>query len=357
MSLQVELHRHLEGSIRFDTLIAEYKRQNAASSRVIGEYEKSFRTQEEDQNTWRNMFLAEQRVTDLTAFLAKFGHTQKLLSSEEFIEQITYESCEDAYRDGTRLLELRYSPQYIQNSRMPVDLSFNAIHGAILRGIHRAEQAFDMSVGLIGILDRSLSFSSASETLDFILQHQSSFVALDLANDELLFDSDQFVPLFRRAKQAGLGITVHAGEYLSPKFARNVKKAIDDMGAQRIGHGVGIITDESVLNYVKEKGVLLEVCPSSNYLINVVPSFGDHPVKRLLDRGVKISISTDDPGLFGIDMKHEYAALQSHLNFSGEDLDRCNQMGFECSFLPEKEKAHLLKEQERLMRNATDHQP
>jgi len=358
---QVELHRHLEGSIRFETLIDEYRKQNIGfKTSVIGEYEKIFNSNCEQEGVdivrkylsedekmikyWKSLFLAETQITDLTGFLMKFSHTQKLISSEEFIEKITFEACEDSYNDGTRILELRYSPQYIQKGH---DLSFEVIHNAILRGIQNARDKYDIRVGLLGILDRSLSVLSASETTDFILQNKSTFVALDLANDELLFESTPFNELFRHAKRSGLNITVHAGEALERKFAKNVKLAIDDLGAQRIGHGVGIITDDTILEYVKEKGVLLEVCPSSNYLIKVVPSISEHPIKKLIDRGVKVSISSDDPGLFNISLKHEYDVLKKELNFTQKDIDNCNRLGFEASFLPSDEKLEVVKSLQR----------
>jgi len=197
-----------------------------------------------------------------------------------------------------------------------------------------------MAVGLIGIIDRNQSPLEATESADFIIQHKSDFVGMDLANDELKYDSAPFAPVFQQAKRAGLHITVHAGESLtSPVFAANVKQAIDQLGAERIGHGVGIISDSSVIEYVKQKGIVLEVCPSSNYLVGVVKSRRDHPIRKLKDLGVKIAVSTDDPGIFNLSLPEELAMLQSEHNFSVAELQQCNKIGYEASFIPEHEKS------------------
>jgi len=294
--------------------------------------DKDFLKQNEEK-FWRTRFQIEKPTQNLTEMLDRFWAVQACISSEAIIERISYEMVEDCFNEGTRVLEVRYSPKYIQHNHS--NLSFEAIHRAVLTGIKKATDKYDIAVGLIAIIDRNLPQEEAQLVSDFIMQNKSDFVGMDLANDELLYDSKPFQTYFHQGKRAGLHVTIHAGESLTnPSFAAKVKEAVDLLGAERIGHGVGIITDESVIEYVKQKGIVFEICPTSNYLVGVVPSIKGHPVRKLLDKGVKIAISTDDPGLFNLSLPQEIDLLKTEFNFTNEELYRCNQVGLEASFIP-----------------------
>jgi adenosine deaminase len=143
------------------------------------------------------------------------------------------------------------------------DLSFEGIHQAVVRGMKKGQDKYPIAVGILGIVDRNLTPTEASIVSDFITSNTKSIVGMDLANDELLFDSKPFAEHFKLAKRSGLHITVHAGESLvDNKYAENVKEAIDLLGAERIGHGIAISLNDNVLNYVNKHNVVLEVCPS-----------------------------------------------------------------------------------------------
>ena len=113
-----------------------------------------------------------------------------------------------------------------------------------------------------------------------------------------------------------------------------MRSAIEVLGAERIGHGIHIIDDEAVVGLVREQGIVLEVCPTSNWLTSSVPSTRDHPIRRLLDAGVAVTINSDDPGLFGIDLCHEYEILHREHDFSMADFERCNDIAAAQSFIP-----------------------
>lgn len=314
---KAELHRHLELCVRKSTIM---------------ELAPHIGIQLTSDADYEERFLIKEPMTDLGAVLNKFLDTQKLLSSSEILERITFEVCEDAYKlENIRILELRYAPTFVAQGHT---LDFEQIHQAICRGVRRAEETYPIAVGLICIIQRILPVKDAEAVTEFAIEHKDSFVGLDLADNEVGFDSKPFASFFLKAKAAGLGITVHSGEADVPKAPTYVRDAIDFLGATRIGHGVQIYKDESMINYVIEKGVVLELCPTSNYLTNAVPDIKKHPFKKLMDLGVRTTINTDDPGIFGIDLNNEYNVVHSELGVSLEGLQKCAQWAAESSFIP-----------------------
>jgi len=175
--------------------------------------------------------------------------------------------------------------------------------------------------------------------VDFFLKHKEDFVALDLANDEIKYPADPFIPLFARARQEGLAITIHAGETNLPQAPANVRQAVEMLGAKRIGHGVMSIKDESVLALLRERQVILEVCPRSNIMIGLFPTLEKHPIAALRRVGVLVTVSTDDPGIFGHSLNEEYVDLVVAGMASLADLRQANETAARASFLSDEIKA------------------
>lgn len=321
---KVELHRHLELSLRPAT---------------IKELAPQFGIAIPDEETFKERFLISEPMQDLSSVLNKFLDTQKLLASPEILERITFEACEDAVREGIRILELRYAPTFVRLGHE--NLSFEQIHNSIVKGMERAEKELEIAVGLNCIIQRILPVKEAEQVTDFAIDHKDTFVGLDLADNEVGFDSKPFAPFFARAKKAGLGITVHSGEANVPKAPRYVKDAIDYLGADRIGHGVQIYRDESVMEYVKERNIPLELCPTSNWLTNAVPNAAEHPIRQLMEFGVPVTVNTDDPGIFGIDLVHEYNLLAERQRFTAAEFDHCNDVAAKASFIATKKKQRV----------------
>lgn len=330
---KVELHRHLEGSVRFLTLLELAKKYDRVPKEIV--------VHEDQQKCLndpkiRDAFLLERPCGSLTLFLQKFSLTQSLLCSYEIIERVTFESIEDCALEGVKILELRYSPFFI---RMGHEfMTYDCIHAAILRGIARASLTYpSIVVGLIGIIDRNISFEEAKKVADFIIQNKDTFIAIDLANDES-YDAKVFIPLFAEAKRNGLHVTIHAGEVPSPDASTRIKEAIDLLGAERIGHGVQAQFDQQIQQYIKQKSIVLEVCPTSNWVTSAVPQIDEHPIKNFFDSGMLVTISSDDPGIFGISLTNEYHLAIKKLGLSLEDLRTANQIAAKYSFLPEEVK-------------------
>lgn len=323
--LKVELHRHLDCSVRWSTLV-ELAPQVGIELATTSQAQK-------------DQFLITAPMKDLSSVLKKFLNTQKVLASEEILTRIAFEACEDAYNDGVRILELRYAPTFIADGHS--SLSFDKIHCALARGLELAKTKFPLAVGLICIVQRTKSYEVAEKVVDFAINHKDSFIALDLADNEEGFDPKLFATLFQKAKKAGLRITVHSGETPNDQAASWVKDSIEILGAERIGHGIQIVRDLNILNFVRDQKIPLEVCPISNYLTQAFPTHEAHPVRTLANSGVLITINSDDPGVFASTLSDDYEVLHRVHNFSVEDFRRCNQIAFNASFISEKEKSRF----------------
>jgi adenosine deaminase len=136
----------------------------------------------------------------------------------------------------------------------------------------------------------------------------------------------------------GLGITVHAGEITTPGASKLVQESIELLGATRIGHGVAIAEDPEVIDFVKSKNVVLEVCPTSNVYTKVCENIASHPISKLIKAGVRVTLNSDDPQFFGISLSHEYEVLARYLDFSLSDFEKLNEEALNATFIP-KEKA------------------
>lgn len=314
---KVELHRHLELSLRPSTI-----RELAAAHNIDLPDDKAF----------QQRFIISEPMKDLSTVLNKFLDTQLLLNTEAVLERIAYEACVDAYQEGIYILELRYAPTFIRYRHD--NLSFEKIHQAIVRGVEKAEKEFPIAVGLICIIQRILSVADAENVTDFAIENKKTFVALDLADQEEGFDSKPFAPMFAKAKKAGLEVTIHAAEVNTPKAPRYIKDAVEHLGATRIGHGVQVYRDEKMMAYTKEKNLTLELCPTSNYLTQSIPgTVADHPFRKLYDYGIRTAICTDDPGIFNTNMNIEYELLEKYFGLNQNDFNKCNDYAARASFI------------------------
>jgi adenosine deaminase len=314
---KVELHRHLECSLRLSTFIELAKDLGLEVPDTIDKVKEEF--------------LVTSPMRDLEAVLKKFLRTQAVLNSKEILTRITFEAIEDAVTEGIKILELRWAPTFIAQGHP--NLNFDTILDGIRKG---AEMAKDLpiAVGFISIIQRILPVSEADKVVDFTIANKDFFIGLDLADNEEGFQPQIFKKAFDKARSQGLNITVHAGESKIPEASLNVKNAIEILGAQRIGHGVQIANDPFVMNLVRTKAIPLELCVTSNWLTQAVPSLTAHPIKNLLQAGVPVTINSDDPGIFDSNLVHEYKILSQFYGFQTADFDRCNDIAAQASFIP-----------------------
>jgi adenosine deaminase len=319
---KVDLHRHLEGAIRLQTLID--------LSRDAGE---PLPETTPEALAPRAQVLAPMR--SLEAVLAFFEIAQRAFRDPEATERIAFEAVEDLAADNVRLAELRFSPEFLCE---PYALDWDEAFAAIVRGVERAGRDHDVVVGLIAIVSRTYGMASAERTVAFALRHREALVGFDLADAEESYPPSMYVDVLAPLADAGLPLTAHYGEAGGPQFPR---EAIEALGVRRLGHGVSVAQDPEVVALTRERRVALEMCPTSNRRTNAVAAMADHPARRMLDEGIAVTINTDDPGLFAIDLTHELAVCRNDLGFTDEDLRRVTDTAIEASFVDEAAKADV----------------
>lgn len=267
-------------------------------------------------------------MRDLTSVLETFSIFQKALHSEAILEQIAEEATEDCAKDGIDRIEFRFSPAFI--TEFHPSLTWERVLSAFERGISRAKERHTIDVGLIAIISRDYGIDMAERTVDFLLANRNRFIGLDLAGDESQFPNRAFEAPFRRAHEAGVHITVHAGESAGPT---SVWEAIDTLHAQRIGHGIHSIEDRHLMDTLKRRKICLEVCPTSNIMTGVARSYEEHPLRDLMRYGVPVCINTDDPGVFGVPLSQEVQIVKQRVWLTEEEIRQCFQWANVSSFI------------------------
>ena len=319
---KTEIHVHLEGAIRTQTIID-----------VAKEYDLNLPAYE--ANELDQYVKVYDQMRDLHAVLEAFDISQRSIASPEVVERIAWELFEDAANQNIKLFEVRFSPDWAFHGH---SLDWDACLEGLLRAKTRAEKAFDMAIGYIVITSRSMGPPSCVTTVDWAIRHKQHILGVDLADSERDFPLQEFVPPIMKAKEAGLKVTIHSGEDSPASF---VKETIELAGPDRIGHGIHSIEDMSVIELLKERGITLEVNPWSNYLTSAVRTIEEHPLKQLFDLGVKVTINSDDPEVLETNLNNEYRIAHELLDMSLDEIATCNRYAYEASFIPAQEKKRV----------------
>lgn len=316
---KVDLHRHLEGSIRVETFLDIARKENVFLP-----------TYNPDQ--FRRMVQMDEDSPDFINFLNKFKVFRGFYPSRGAIERIAYEAVEDAARDNVRYLELRYSPTHFACGQgFPEQEVICWIQGAI----ERAMADHDIIVVPIVTISRNYGLDLAENTTRLAVRGAGKyFFGLDLAGDEINFPARPMAHLFSMVKDAGMGLSLHAGEAGGPE---NVLEAVEEFGADRIGHGVQAAKSERAVQSLIDRRVLLEICLTSNLHTGTVDSLASHPFKLLYVRGVSVSLNTDDPMISNITLSGEYVKALTVIGLTEDDLNRLNLTALEHSFHPDRE--------------------
>ncbi|MFQ3249723.1 MAG: adenosine deaminase [Glaciecola sp.] len=299
----VDLHRHLDGNIP-PRLIWQLAIENDITLPVGSESELA------------ELVLIKDKTSDLMAFINKLDFGVSVLASPETCYQVAYENVKMAKQEGLAYTELRFSPYYMARS---FKLPLNAVVEAVVEGVNAGNNDFKTQYQLIGILSRTYGVDACKKELDAILTHADKIIGLDLAGDELNFPPHLFVEHFKKARDSGLQITVHAGEAAGPQ---SVWDAINLLGANRIGHGVAVSQDPQLMEYMRHNNIGIESCLTSNYQTGTWLDTANHPIKTFLEKGLSVSLNTDDPGISNIDIQHEYYVAGSVVNLTEQDLEQ-----------------------------------
>lgn len=319
---KTEIHIHLEGAIRTQTIIDIAKEYNLKlPAYEIGELDRHVKIYDQMQN--------------LETVLEAFGIFQNSITSPKVVERIAWELFEDLAKQNIKLLEVRFSPDWAFHGH---NLDWDNCLEGLLRARSGAEAEFDMAIGYIAITSRSMGPESSVKTVDWAIRHREHILGIDLADSERDFPLREFVPAVTKAKEAGLKVTIHTGEDTPASF---VKETIELAGPDRIGHGIHAVEDMDVVELIKERNITLEVNPWSNYLTNSVRTIEEHPLKKLFDLGVKVTINSDDPEVLETNLNNEYRIAHEVLGMSMDEIADCNRNAYEASFIPMEEKKRI----------------
>ncbi len=318
---KAELHVHLDGSLRPATLI------DLAAARGVALPAHDART------------LAERMVmrgaADLEEYLRAFQLTLAVMQDAEAIERIAYELAEDHARENVRWLEVRFCPGLCTGH----GLEASEVLDAALAGLARARGVHGLQSAVIVTALRTLPAASSLEMAELAVAYRDRGVcAFDLAGAEAGHPVHDHLEAVRVARGSGLPITIHAGEAFGPA---SIREALELGGATRIGHGTRLTDDPGLLGDVRDAGVVLEVCLTSNVQTRAAESYAAHPLRRFYDEGVRVSLCTDNRLMSGVSLTDEYAHARDALDFGWDELVQVARTGFAGAFAPTEVKKAL----------------
>ncbi len=326
----VDLHRHLEGSMRLETILA------------LGQ-EHGIALPADDLEGLRPHVQATAPQPGLMAFISKLDLSVQVLADLEACQRIAYECVEDANHEGIDYVEVRFSPRYMAASHglQPAD-----VVAAVVAGVQAASRDLSIRAALIGILSRTYGLDACWEEVAALAAHAEDIRALDIAGDEAAWPAERFAAHFRKARDMGWRITAHAGEAAG---ASSIWAALQRLGATRIGHGLRAIEDPALMHYLAEQQIGIEISLTSNLQISAVPDYASHPITTYADRGLCVTLNTDDPAVSRITLPHEYQVAAPAAGLTHDQLRQVQRNGLTAAFLSAPERAELIADKRQQM--------
>lgn len=318
---KVELHLHLDCSLSYEAVA----RLDASVSRE--EYEAEF--------------VAPPVCASLADFLTRAPRGFQLMQTEAALELVTEDLFEQLLQDRVIYAEIRFAPLL----HLLRGLTPEAVVAAVDRATERCIAATGIEARLILCTLRHFDTAQSLLTAKLVERFKGSrVVALDIAGDEAGFSLEAHVPAFRYAMEKGLHRTAHAGEACG---AESVWETLRELRPTRLGHGVRSIEDAELVKVLKERGIHLEVCPTSNVQTRTCGSYAKHPVDRLYRAGVSVGINTDTRTITKVTLEQEYRRLREHFGWGDEELGACNRAALRAAFVEDAVRVRLM---ERLAR-------
>ena len=273
---------------------------------------------------------------DSTSFIKAYDTVANLFKTEDDYYKLAYEYLASIARDGALYSEIFISPDHA----MEAGLSAQAYIDGLAAGIDAAQSEFGIISRMIIVGVRHLGSERVEQAAQIAANRPHPYITgFGMAGDERSGAVADFTRAFDIARDADLGITVHAGELLG---AQSVKDAIAHLKPSRIGHGVRAIEDTNLVKQLADEQIVLEVCPCSNISLSVFEDMAQHPFKQLVDAGVKTTISSDDPPFFATDLANDYAQIAKTFNYSDNDMKKFTQNAIEAAFVDNETKTKIL---------------
>ena len=316
---KAELHLHLEGTILPATLV-ELSAHHDVIPLTLHEAESLY------------------RFSDFTEFIECFKAVTRRLKDPEDYELVAWRMMQHLHDQGVVHAEVYISVGVIYMWRNFDPRAFEPIFAGLERARERAARELNLSLYWIFDAVRHFTVEEAERVFRKAAElrpHYPSIVGIGLGGDERQAGSEAFHALYTEAARAGLRLTNHAGETTGPEA---IWEALS-IGSERIGHALSAIQDDKLIQVLKVLGTALELNPTSNVRTGVCPSFGDHPLRKYFDRGLLVTLNSDDPAFFGSDLANEFLLAHTQQGFTRNELRRLAANSIQASFLPEAEKA------------------
>lgn len=320
---KIELHCHLDGSLRVETVIELAKKENIDLNSYNYDYVK-------------NLLTVEAECDSLDEYLKRFDLPNEVLQRKENLRRVAYELLEDAAKENVKYIEVRFAPIFHRKK----GLALEEIIESVINGIKDAEKVYDIKGNVIISCIRGLGLDHVYESINAGEKYiGKGVVAIDLAAEEREDFAYEYIEAMKTAKEKGFRITIHAGE---TGFGKNVRDAINLLGAERIGHGVYIYNDKEAYKLVKENGVTLEMCPKSNIDTKAAKSYEEHPIYNYYKDGIKINISTDNRTVSNISLNEEISKVANTFNINIDEYKEIYINSVNSAFCDEETKSMLL---------------
>ena len=315
---KVELHVHLEGSIRPATLLALAERNGVTLPAT-------------DVEGLRRFY----HFTDFPHFIRVYFAISRCLKTPDDFDLIAYEFGADMHRQAVRYAEVTFTPfTNVTNTGLP----FDEVLAGLNAGRARAQADFGVEFAWVLDISRDVPDSRHQVAEWAVAGMDRGVVAFGLGGPEAGHPPEHYADAFATARAAGLHSVPHAGEVAGPD---SVWGALRSLRAERIGHGVRSVEDISLLSYLRDRQVPLEVCPTSNLCLGVYPTYKEHPLRLLWETGLLVTVNSDDPPMFDTDLVSEYQVLVDHMGFTIAELEQISLNAVRASFLPAERKAAM----------------
>jgi len=321
---KAELHCHLDGSMRVETIIDLAKKQNV-------------KLPESDPKKLEKLLIAGPWCESLVDYLKAFDITTSVLQTAESLRRATYELAEDNASENVRYLEIRFSPILHTHD----GLTLTDVIDAVILGKEQAEKKFNITIGIIVCGLRHFSAEKSLTLAELTVAYKNAgVVGFDLAGAEENFPAKDHKEAFYLIVNNNINTTVHAGEAYGPE---SIHQAIHYVSANRIGHGTRLREDGDLLNYMNDHRIPLEVCITSNVQTKAVPNLQNHPVKFYFNYGLRVTLNTDNRLISGTTLTDEYWLAVKEFGFTAPEIKYLILNGFKSAFLPHKKKVALIK--------------
>jgi len=320
---KVELHCHLDGCLRIDTLLAlaqRYKVPLASSDPVL----------------LKNFLSIGKKRGTLEEYIARFDTTLSVMQTPDALTRIAYELIEDVASENVRYIEVRYSPILHTSNGMTLEETVESVRD----GLKKGERDFGVKSGIIVCGIRHISPEASLKLANLCVRYKNKgVVGFDLAGAEENFPAKDHREAFYMILNHNINATIHAGEAYGPS---SIHQAVHYCGAHRIGHGTRLKEDKDLMHYVNDHRIPLEICLTSNWHTYSVRSLKQHPMKYYYDQGIRVTLNTDNRLISDTTLTKEFCLARDIFGFTLHDFREVTIVAMKAAFLPHKVRKEMI---------------